>query len=320
MRRLISAILVLGAACSSTADTASPAPTTADTPVATAAVETPAPDAAPTTAPEPAVVSTPTPADTAVSWADAVDVDGTWELISGTVDGEAIRPFLGMTVSPDGILAESNCNDFTLTRDGGPGLEKLKRCFHSGDAVDPMVVQEGFIELVRAGPRFENELMVFRGERGELVYERLPDYEPAGVFSVLADPEQLVDASAIRGVRGDPAALLEHHATDASVYLSVSRGLLCTTWALEEPKGSSCTELRRFLRGAGTWDLTTGTGPIGVRFIVIPDAFVDAAADALAGLADGAGNLFLVSPSAPDQTITFTNAAGDTYTVTIGLG
>ena len=77
MRRLISAILVLGAACSSTADTASPAPTTADTPVATAAVATPAPDADPTTAPEPAVVSTPTPADTAVSWADAVDVDGT---------------------------------------------------------------------------------------------------------------------------------------------------------------------------------------------------------------------------------------------------
>ena len=162
--------------------------------------------------------------------------------------------------------------------------------------------------------------MVFQGDRGELVYERIPDYDPIGVFSALADPEQMVDASTIRGVRGTPAALLEHPATDASMYLSVSRGLMCTTWALDRPRGSSCTELRRFMRGAWSWDLTTGAGPSGIRFIVIPDAFVDAATDALAGVADGAGNLFLVDPSAPDQTITFTNDSGEPYTVTIGLG
>lgn len=277
MRRLILAILALGTACSSNADTA-------------------------------------------VSWAEAFDINGTWELITGTVDGESIRPFLGITVTPDGIVAESNCNAFSMERDGTGGAEKLARCFGFDDAIDPMVVQEGFMDLVRAGPRFEDGLMVFRGDRGELVYERLPDYEPTNVFSVLADPERIVDASTIRRVRGKPAALLEHPATDASMYLSVSQSMLCTTWALDQPMGSSCADLRHFMRGARSWELTTSSGPTGIRLLVIPDAFVAAAGEALVGVAEGAGNLFLVDPTAQDQTITFATESGVPYTVTIGLG
>jgi hypothetical protein len=253
------------------------------------------------------------------------DSDGLWILSSLELDGETLtldEP-LFLEIEGTSVGGDTTCNQFQGQFGGDFSATAMGCLDYDGAGFDRNETEQEMIDAILSGAEVDNERLVFDNVRVRMTYERFVDPSPGDLYAILGDESRLASADEIyldleAGGREsyDRLVRLEHTGTEAVFFIGVQGELVCLVASTDAASFSTCQQPRYAGLQAVAIELTSRTGPTGIRSALIPDQYV-AALENRPNLGSLNGNILLVDEAAPTGRHKFEGPAGQLFVLVI---
>ncbi len=257
---------------------------------------------------------------------DEQSIDGFWVLTSADFEGAPLSLLEPMFVEIEGDQISGNavCNGFGGSFESGLD-QTTAGCSAEDESVpDLSTIDAALIDAAAARPQIQGDQLVSHSGGFTFFYERTVDPTPEELFGILGDEDRMADSSEIfldpeAGGSHQPFEQLvrvDHPGSTGRFFIGVSSELVCLIASTDTESLTTCHRPRFAARTAGGYELSNRNGPTGIRMALIPDPFVDAAAQR-PDLGEVYDNILLIDDDATPGRHTLTDAGGAQLVVQI---